>query len=118
MLPRPGESKRGVLARRPALAWSVERVPSGAPWPRVALGGTQIQYEGPGTYLMSYDTVADGVAAAAYLNNGSYGQIVADLQAGVGLSGSDVASELEVYSCNGYSTIPDSWGASQGTPPS
>jgi hypothetical protein len=78
---------------------------------------TPIQNEGQGYYLESYDTVADGLAAtAAYLNNGSYGQIVADLKAGVGLTGSDVASELQVYSGNGYSTIPDSWGASQGTP--
>ena len=81
--------------------------------------GTPIQDEGQGYSLMSYDTVADGVAAtAAYLNNGSYGQIVSDLQAGDGLSGSDVADELSVYSGNGYTTIPDSWGASQGTPPS
>lgn len=81
--------------------------------------GTGIQDEGQGYSLMSYPTVADGVAAtAAYLNNGSYGQIVTDLQAGDGLSGSDVADELSVYSGNGYTTIPDSWGASQGTPPS
>jgi hypothetical protein len=81
--------------------------------------GWGIQDEGQGYSLMSYPTVADGVAAtAAYLNNGSYGQIVSDLQAGVGLSGSDVADELSVYSGNGYTTIPDSWGASQGTPES
>jgi hypothetical protein len=54
--------------------------------------------------------VADGVAAAvAYLNNGSYGQIVSDLNQAAGLSGSDVASELEVSSGHEYSTIPDSW---------
>jgi hypothetical protein len=81
--------------------------------------GTGIQDEGQGYSLMSYPTVADGVAATvAYLNNGSYGQIVSDLQAGAGLSGSDVADELSVYSGNGYTTIPDSWGASQGTPAS
>jgi hypothetical protein len=79
--------------------------------------GWGIQDEGQGYSLMSYPTVADGLAAiVAYLNNGSYGQIVSDLQAGVGLSGSDVASELAVYSGNGYSTIPDNWGASQGAP--
>ena len=79
--------------------------------------GTGIQDEGQGYSLMSYPTVADGVAATvAYLNNGSYGQIVSDLKQGVGLSGSDVADELSVYSGNGYTTIPDSWGASQGQP--
>jgi hypothetical protein len=80
-------------------------------------GGTPIQDEGQGYSLMSYPTVAQGVAAtAAYLNNGSYGQIVADLKAGAGLSDPSLASELQVYSGSGYSTIPDSWGASQGTP--
>ena len=50
-------------------------------------GGTQIQYEAPGYYLMSYPTVANGVAAiAAYLNSGSYPLILSDLQAGAGLS--------------------------------
>jgi hypothetical protein len=79
--------------------------------------GTQIQYEAPGYYLMSYPTVADGVAAtAAYLNNGSYPQILADLQAGAGLSDPNLASELQEYSGNGYSTIPDAFGSSQGTP--
>ena len=49
--------------------------------------GTQIQYEAPGYYLMSYPTVADGVAAtAAYLNSGSYPQILSDLKQGTGLS--------------------------------
>jgi hypothetical protein len=81
--------------------------------------GTQIQYEAPGYYLMSYPTVADGVAAtAAYLNSGSYPGILADLKQGVGLSDSGLASELQEYSGSGYSTIPDSWGASQGTPES
>ena len=81
--------------------------------------GTQIQYEAPGYYLMSYPTVADGVAAtAAYLNNGSYAGILADLKAGAGLSDPNLAGELQEYSGNGYSTIPDSWGSSQGTPES
>jgi hypothetical protein len=80
-------------------------------------GGTQIQYEAPGYYLMSYPTVANGVAAiAAYLNSGSYPLILSDLQAGAGLSDPNLASELQEYSGNGYSTIPDSFGASQGTP--
>jgi hypothetical protein len=80
-------------------------------------GGTQIQYEAPGYYLMSYPTVADGVAAtAAYLNNGSYPQILADLKQGAGLSDPSLAGELQEYSGSGYSTIPDSWGASQGQP--
>jgi hypothetical protein len=82
-------------------------------------GGTPIQYEAPGYYLMSYPTVQDGVqATAAYLNNGSYPGILADLQAGTGLNDPNLASELQEYSGGGYSTIPDSWGASQGTPES
>jgi hypothetical protein len=82
-------------------------------------GGTQIQYEAPGYYLMSYPTVQDGVAAtAAYLNSGSYPGILADLKAGAGLGDPGLASELEEYSGNSYSTIPDSWGSSQGTPES
>jgi hypothetical protein len=80
-------------------------------------GGTQIQYEAPGYYLMSYPTVADGVAAtAAYLNSGSYPQILADLKAGAGLSDPGLAGELQEYSGNGYSTVPDAWGSSQGQP--
>jgi hypothetical protein len=80
-------------------------------------GGTQIQYEAPGYYLMSYPTVQDGVAAtAAYLNNGSYPGILSALKQGVGLSSSSLSSELEEYSGDGYSTIPDSWGQSQGMP--
>jgi hypothetical protein len=82
-------------------------------------GGTQIQYEAPGYYLMSYPTVADGVAAtAAYLNSGSYPGILGDLKQGAGLGDPGLASELQEYSGNGYSTIPDSFGASQGTPES
>ena len=82
-------------------------------------GGTQIQYEAPGYYLMSYPTVADGVAAtAAYLNSGSYPGILGDLKQGAGLGDPGLASELEEYSGSGYSTVPDSWGASQGTPES
>ena len=82
-------------------------------------GGTQIQYEAPGYYLMSYPTVADGVAATvAYLNSGSYPQILADLKAGAGLSDPGLAGEFQEYSGGGYSTVPDSWGSSQGTPES
>jgi hypothetical protein len=82
-------------------------------------GGTQIQYEAPGYYLMSYPTVQDGVEAiAAYLNSGSYPGILNDLKEGAGLSDPSLASELQEYSGNGYSTIPDSWGQSQGTPES
>ena len=80
-------------------------------------GGTQIQYEAPGYYLMSYPSVSEGVAAiATYLNSGSYPDILNDLKQGVGLSDSSLASELQEYSGNGYSMIPDSWGQSQGTP--
>jgi hypothetical protein len=80
-------------------------------------GGTQIQYEAPGYYLMSYPSVQEGVAAtAAYLNNGSYPDILNDLKEGAGLSDPSLASELQEYSGSGYSTIPDSWGQSQGQP--
>jgi hypothetical protein len=80
-------------------------------------GGTQIQYEAPGYYLMSYPSVSQGVAAiAAYLNNGSYPGILADLKAGNGLNDPNLSSELAEYSGSGYTTIPDSFGQSQGTP--
>jgi hypothetical protein len=79
--------------------------------------GTNIKSEGNGWYLRSYPTVADGVAAiAAYLSFSNYADIKADLQAGVGLSSSSLASELSEYSGGGYTTIPDSWGSSQGQP--
>jgi hypothetical protein len=82
-------------------------------------GGTQIQYEAPGYYLMSYPTVQDGVqATAAYLNNGSYSGILSALKQGAGLTDPSLGSELSEYSGNGYTTIPDSWGQSQGTPES
>jgi hypothetical protein len=82
-------------------------------------GGVPIQDDGDGvTFLQSYPTVADGVEAIAeYLNRGNYTQILADLKAGDGLmSDSSLSSEISLYSGGGYSTIPDSWGASQGTP--
>ena len=80
-------------------------------------GGTQIQYEAPGYYLMSYPSVSEGVAAiATYLNSGSYPGILNDLKNGAGLSDSSLSSELSEYSGGGYTTIPDSWGSSQGTP--
>lgn len=81
--------------------------------------GWNIQSEGSGWYLRSYPTVADGVAAiAAYLSYPNYSEIKGDLQAGIGLgsSSSTLASQLSVYSGGGYTTIPDSWGSSQGQP--
>jgi hypothetical protein len=79
--------------------------------------GWNIQSEGSGWYLRSYPTVADGVAAiAAYLSYPNYSEIKGDLQAGIGLTSSSLASELSVYSGGGYTTIPDSWGSSQGQP--
>ena len=81
--------------------------------------GWNIQSEGNGWYLRSYPTVADGVAAiAAYLSYPNYSQIKGDLQAGIGLGGSNstLASQLSEYSGGGYTTIPDSWGSSQGQP--
>jgi hypothetical protein len=82
-------------------------------------GGVPIQDDGDGvTFLQSYPTVADGVEATAeYLNRGNYTQILADLKAGDGLmSDSSLASEISLYSGGGYSTIPDSFGESQGEP--
>ena len=82
-------------------------------------GGVPIQSDGDGvTFLQSYPTVADGVEATAeYLNRGNYTQILADLKAGIGLmTDSSLSSEISLYSGGGYSTIPDSFGASQGTP--
>ena len=82
-------------------------------------GGVPIQSDGDGvTFLQSYPTVADGVEAIAqYLNRGNYTQILAELKAGAGLmDDSSLASEISLYSGGGYSTIPDSFGASQGTP--
>ena len=38
------------------------------------------------------------------------------LKAGEGLSSSSLANELGIYSGHGYTTIPDSWGSSQGQP--
>jgi hypothetical protein len=82
-------------------------------------GGVPIQDDGDGvTFLRSYPTVADGLEAITeYLNRGNYTQILADLKAGVGLmNDSSLASEISLYSGGGYSTIPDSWGQSQGAP--
>ena len=82
-------------------------------------GGVPIQDDGDGvTFLQSYPTVADGVEAITqYLNRGNYTQILADLKAGAGLmSDSSLASEISLYSGGGYSTIPDSFGQSQGQP--
>ena len=82
-------------------------------------GGVPIQDDGDHvTFLQSYPTAADGVEAITqYLNRGNYTQILADLKAGAGLmNDSSLASEISLYSGGGYSTIPDSWGQSQGTP--
>jgi hypothetical protein len=80
-------------------------------------GGTPIRSEGGGYYLYSYPTVQDGVAATVtYLHRPSYTGILAALKAGQGLSSSSLGSEFSTYSGGGYSTVPDSWGMSQGQP--
>ena len=81
-------------------------------------GGVPIQDDGDGvTFLQSYPSVSQGVEAiATYLERGNYTNILADLKAGAGLSDPNLASEISLYSGGGYSTIPDSFGASQGTP--
>ena len=55
-------------------------------------------------------------AIAEYLSRGNYVNIVAALRAGVGLSGGNLADEIGLYSGGNYTTIPYSYGASQGTP--
>ena len=81
-------------------------------------GGVPIQSDGDGvTFLQSYPNAADGIEATTdYLERGNYTDILAALRSGDGLGGSDLASEISLYSGGGYSTIPDSYGASQGTP--
>jgi hypothetical protein len=80
-------------------------------------GGTPIKSEGGGYSLYSYPSVTDGVqATVAYLNNGAYSLILAALKAGDGLTSSSLADEIGTYSGHGYTTIPDSWGSSQGQP--
>jgi hypothetical protein len=80
-------------------------------------GGTPIKQEGCCYSLYSYPTVQDGIGAiAAYLARPSYTAIMAALKAGSGLSSSSLASEFSVYSGGGYTTVPDSYGASQGKP--
>jgi hypothetical protein len=80
-------------------------------------GGTAIKAEGCCYSLYSYPSVQDGVdATVAYFNNGSYSLILAALKAGDGLTSSSLADEIGTYSGQGYTTIPDSWGSSQGQP--
>jgi hypothetical protein len=79
--------------------------------------GTPIKQEGCCYSLYSYPTVPDGIdAIAAYLARPSYTAILAALKAGSGLSSSSLAAEFSVYSGGGYTTVPDSYGASQGKP--
>jgi hypothetical protein len=80
-------------------------------------GGTPIKAEGCCYSLYSYPSVQDGVdATVAYLNNGAYSLILSALKAGDGLTSSSLADEIGTYSGHGYTTIPDSWGKSQGQP--
>jgi hypothetical protein len=79
--------------------------------------GTPIKDEGNGYQLYSYPTVQDGIEAmVAYVNPYGYPGILAALKAGRGLSSSSLAAEFSIYSGNGYSAVPDTWGLSQGTP--
>jgi hypothetical protein len=81
-------------------------------------GGVPIQDDGDGvTFLQSYPSAAQGVQAIAeYLQRGNYVNIVAALRSGSGLGGGGLADEIGLYSGGGYTTIPDSYGSSQGTP--
>jgi hypothetical protein len=82
-------------------------------------GGVPIQDDGNGiNFLMSYPTVTDGLqATAAFLSSGSYPVILADLKSGIGLmTDPNLAANISEFSGDHYSTIPDSWGQSQGVP--
>jgi hypothetical protein len=82
-------------------------------------GGVPIQDDGDGvTFLQSYPTPADGIEATVqYLERANFPTILGDLKSGAGLmSDGNLASEISLYSGGGYSTIPDSWGSSQGQP--
>ena len=80
-------------------------------------GGWPIKSEGNGYNLYSYPSPQAGIQAlVAYLTPTGYPQILAALRSGAGLSSPSLGGELSEYSGGGYSTIPDAWGASQGTP--
>ena len=80
-------------------------------------GGWPIKSEGGGYNLYSYPSPQAGIQAlVAYLTPTGYPQILAALKSGAGLSSPSLGGELSEYSGGGYSTIPDAWGASQGTP--
>ena len=80
-------------------------------------GGWPIKSEGNGYNLYSYPTPQAGIQAlVAYLTPTGYPQILAALKSGAGLSSPPLGGELSEYSGGGYTTIPDTWGASQGTP--
>jgi len=80
-------------------------------------GGWPIKSEGNGYNLYSYPTPQAGIQAlVAYLTPTGYPQILAALKSGAGLSSPSLGGELSEYSGGGYTTIPDTWGASQGTP--
>jgi hypothetical protein len=80
-------------------------------------GGWPIKSEGNGYNLYSYPTPQAGIQAlVAYINPGGYPQILAALKSGAGLSSGALGQEFLTYSGQGYSTVPDAWGASQGKP--
>ena len=80
-------------------------------------GGWPIKSEGNGYNLYSYPTPQAGIQAlVAYINPGGYPQILAALRSGAGLSSGALGQEFLTYSGQGYSTVPDAWGASQGRP--
>jgi hypothetical protein len=80
-------------------------------------GGWPIKSEGGGYNLYSYPSPQAGIQAlVAYLTPTGYPQILAALKSGAGLSSPSLGGELSEYSGGGYTTIPDTWGASQGKP--
>jgi hypothetical protein len=82
-------------------------------------GGWPIKSEGGGYNLYSYPSPQAGIQAlVAYLTPTGYPQILAALKSGAGLSSPSLGGELSEYSGGGYTTIPDTWGASQGQPES
>ena len=68
---------------------------------------------------MSYPTAQTASRRSPpYLNSGNYPDILTDLKQGFGLMRPVPGLGNLEYSGGGYTTIPDSWGQSQGQPES
>jgi hypothetical protein len=93
--------------------------PAGGSTVSGAAGGDAV-----GSHIQAYSTPADWAQAAVEEIGGdpSFTLIASDLKAGVGLEGgestSDLRAELEVYSGNGYDSIPAAYCPCNGAPDS